>query len=325
MVDPIEIKLDEIDSKIDQLAYAPKYKSSYEIDEMMKSKGSGGTAAMSAGLAGGAAAGGVMALVQVIGEAVSNSKILMTVMGTISKALGLLIDVILLPFLPILTTGIIWLFQGIMLFHRLWSQIWSSKVMQTIGKGLEILAGIFAKGIMDHLTLGIGFINAATSMAWTVIEWIWNLATSNAVVNIALALALGPVGILLNWLYSVITGNETPSMKLVLSVAGTAMDFLTWLWNTITSGGANLVINVTDSASKSVSSAASAVGSVASDPLGWLGGAANSLANGGAMGPLGQAAAAVGTSIFNFNGYDDAKLRKSLETLLRQQNNRYNS
>jgi hypothetical protein len=331
MVDPIEIKLEEIEehvlkmqADVDRLMrdFSKPEKGKELLAQLSGGSGSGGSSAMSAGLIGGMAAGGVMALVQIVGESVKQSKILSTVLGTIGKAMGLLIDVILLPFLPILTTGIIWLFQGIMLFHRLWSTIWSSKVMQLLVQGLTALVGIFGKGIAEHLTLGIKFADAITSTVWTVIEWIWGLATSNGVAGLTLNFVLGPIGMLLNWLYSVIVGNETPSMKLMLSVEGTAMDFLTWLWNTITSGGANLVINVTDSASKSVSSAASAVGSVASDPLGWLGGAASQIAGSGAAGPMAQAAQSLGTQIFNFNGYNTDQLRKAVDNILRIQKNR---
>jgi len=328
MVDPIEIKLDEIDSKIDQIVYAPRYKSSYEIDEMMKSKGGGGAgSAATAGLVGGMAAGGVMALVQIIGEAVSNSKILVTVLGTIGKAMGLLIDVILLPFLPILTTGIIWLFHGIMAFHRLWSGIWASKVMQLLVQGLNTLVGIFGKGVVEHLTLGIKFADAVTSSAWQVIEWIWGLSTSNGSAGLALVFLLGPVGMLLNWLWKAVTENQTVNFSLNL-VLGAAGDLLNWLWNAVQTGikiSLDFTSNLSDAVGGGVSSAVNAAGGASNDPLGWLGGAASMVAGSGAAGPLAQAASAVASNVFNFNGYDDNKLRKSVENLLRQQNNRYNA
>ena len=91
------------------------------------------------GIAGGMAAGGIMALVSIIGDALSNSKILTTILGTVGQALGLLIDVILLPFLPILITGIIWLYEGIMIFYKFWNGIWSGKTIQTIGSALSTL------------------------------------------------------------------------------------------------------------------------------------------------------------------------------------------
>ena len=86
------------------------------FDQIIKAITGGGKGGgmMGAGVAGGMAAVGIMALVDILKDAVSNSKILTTVLGTIGQALGLLIDVILLPFLPILITGIIWLYQGIM-------------------------------------------------------------------------------------------------------------------------------------------------------------------------------------------------------------------
>ena len=93
------------------------------FDQIIKAITGGGKGGgmLGAGAAGGLAAAGVMELVSILKEAVSNSKILTTVLGTIMQALGLLIDVILLPFLPILVTGIIWLYEGIMLFYKVWS------------------------------------------------------------------------------------------------------------------------------------------------------------------------------------------------------------
>ena len=105
------------------------------FDQIIKAITGGGKGGgmMGAGVAGGMAAGGIMALVDIIGDAVSNSKILTTVLGTIGQALGLLIDVILLPFLPILITGIIWLYQGIMQFYKLWNSV------KTLGDALDKL------------------------------------------------------------------------------------------------------------------------------------------------------------------------------------------
>jgi hypothetical protein len=356
MVDPIEIKLDEIETHViktqadvdrlmrdfskpekgkELLGQLPGGGGGF-LDQIIKGiSGKGGI--MSAGMAGGMAAGGIMALVQIIGDAISNSKILMTVLGTIGKALGLLIDVILLPFLPILTTGIIWLFQGIMLFYRLWNSIWTSKIVQNLAAGITSLVTSFAKGLAGLLTLNIGFANAVASTAWTVIQWLWKLFTTNAVANLALSIALGPVGILLNWLYSIITGNQTPTMKLLISVGGAALSFLQWLWNTITSGGANLVVNITSAASSAVSSAVSGATSALSSAGDFLSsllhfdqggtvpgtGAQLAVVHGGeTVTPKGQSG---GSNTFNFYGYDDAKLKSSVENILRQQNNRYNA
>ena len=158
-MDNIEVKLDEVEEHV--------LKTQADVDRLMREfskpdkakdilggmpSGGGGMfdqiikaitkqlpESIQVGIAGGMAAGGIMALVSIIGDAISNSKILTTVLGTIGQALGLLIDVILLPFLPILITGIIWLYEGIMIFYKFWNGIWSGKTIQTIGSALSTL------------------------------------------------------------------------------------------------------------------------------------------------------------------------------------------
>lgn len=60
-------------------------------------------------------------LADALKEMVKNSKILSTFLGTISNLLGLLLDLVLLPFVPILTGAIIALYQGIMIFGNAWN------------------------------------------------------------------------------------------------------------------------------------------------------------------------------------------------------------
>jgi len=62
------------------------------------------------------------ALEAVLTEAVNNSKIMATLDREISKALGLLVDLILLPFLPLLVGGIIQLYMAILGFGNLWNK-----------------------------------------------------------------------------------------------------------------------------------------------------------------------------------------------------------
>jgi hypothetical protein len=291
-----------------------------------------------AGLAGGLTAGGVMALVDILGTIVGNSKILTTVFQTVAQALGLLLDVVLLPFLPILITGIIWLYQGIMLFYKLWNGIWSSKVIQGVETALTTLGGILAKGFAGILTLSIGAITGTAGAIWSVITWLWEMATKNTAVNLALTIALGPVGILLNWLYTLVTGKQTPTVTLMLQIAGAAVSFLQWLWNTITSGGANLVINLTQGAGNAYSNAVSSAGS-------WLSGAESMIGNllhfdnGGVVPGSGAQLAVVhggetvtkagqstGNITINANNYVGSKteLMKVVTDALRQNQYRYN-
>jgi len=317
--------------------------------EQLIGKVSGKSGILGAGMAGGAAASGIMILADIIGKAISNSKILMTVLGVIGQALGLLIDVILLPFLPILTVGIIWLFQGIMAFHKLWSTIWNSKTLQWIKTGLETVGSALAKGIGGLLSLGFEFLGAAGDIIWKVLKWIWELATSNGIAGLVLSIALGPVGLLLNWLWNIIKDNETVkfTINFLLGVAG---DLLNWLWGAAINGlkiNIDFINNVKDAITGGVSGAAAAAGGAISNPGGWLEGAMSggwipkgwpgsaSGADGGSVQRTGLALIHKGETItpagqgggntFHFYGYNDEKLKKSVEDILRRQNNRYNA
>ena len=125
-------------------------------------------------------------------------------------------------------------------------------------------------------------------------------------------------------------------MTLMMQVAGAAVGFLQWLWNTITSGGANLVVNVTQSAGNVVSGAMNSVNSMLSSAGGFLSnllhfdsggtvpgtGPQLAVVHGGeTITPKGQASG----HTFIFNGYNDAQLQRSVENILRRQNNRYNA
>ena len=355
MVDPVEVKLDEIEDHV--------LKTQADVDRLMRDfskpekgkeilgqlpggggfieqivKGiSGKGGIMSAGMAGGMAAGGIMALVQIIGDAIANSKILMTVLGTIGKALGLLIDVILLPFLPILTTGIIWLYQGIMLFYKLWNGIWTSKTMQTIGSALTVLGGILAKGISSFFNVQFGLIGAGADLIWKVLTWLWGIITGGGIITASLAFILGPFGVLLDWLYDIATGKTTIKATVDFLLGG-AGDLLKWLYN-FTTSGLKIALDFTSNIASvlglgSVSSSLGAVSSAVSDPLGWLKGLLHfdqggmvpgtgpqlAVVHGGeTITPAGQG----GSTHFHFYGYDDNKLMKRISDILRQQQYRY--
>lgn len=341
MVDPIEIKLDEIEEHVlktqadvdrlmrdfskpekgkEILAQLPSSGGGGFMDTLIgKMTGGKGAGMMAAGGMAGLAAAGIMKLADILGEAVSNSKILTTVLGTIGKALGLLIDIILLPFLPILTTGIIWLFQGIMAFHRLWSSIWNSKVIQDVKMWLEKLSGFFATGVSAFFKIGFDFLGDKAAEVYQVLKWVYDLAVTggNALVNIVFS-SLGFVWDVLSWLWHIVTTNIMNNINIGFSVLGEAWEFLKWLWNTILSGGANLAINLTSGFENAASSVGKSVVGAASDPLGWLGGALNQI--GGAVG-----GAASTASTIVIQGYTDQKLVKTIEDIQRRQNNRYNA
>ena len=311
------------------------------FDQIIKAITGGGKGGgmMGAGVAGGMAAVGIMALVDILKDAVSNSKILTTVLGTIGQALGLLIDVILLPFLPILITVIIWLYEGIMIFYKFWNDIWSGKTIQTIGSALSTLGTTLAKGIGGLLQLGINFLGAAGSMIWNFLQWLWGIATAARGIELSLLFNIaGAIWNFLQWLWNVTSGIRGAEFNLLMSIGGAAASFLQWLWNTITSGGANLLINLTSGVSNAASSALSGAGS-------WLSGLESGIGNllhfdqGGVVpgsGPqlavvhggetVTKAGQSTGNITINANNYVGSKteLMKVVTDALRQNQYRYN-
>ena len=287
------------------------------------------------GIAGGMAAGGILALVSVIGDAISGSKILTTVIGLVGQAFGLLIDVILLPFLPILITGIIWLYEGIMTFYKFWNGIWSGKTIQTIGSALSTLGTILAKGIGGLLQLGINFLGAAGSMIWNFLQWLWGIATAARGIELSLLFNIaGAIWNFLQWLWNVTSGIRGAEFSLLMSIGGAAASFLQWLWNTITSGGANLFINLMSGAGNAASSAGSWLSGLESgignllhfDQGGVVPGSGPQLAvvHGGET--VTKAGQSTGNITINANNYVGSKteLMKVVTDALRQNQYRYN-
>lgn len=297
------------------------------MGQLMKALGGKG-GIMGAGMAGGGAAAGIMILADIIKEAISNSKILTTILGTIGKALGLLIDVILLPFLPILTTGIIWLFQGIMLFYKLWNSIWTSKVIQDIGKVLGTVATILGKGIASFFNVQFGLIGAGADIIWKVLTWLWNIITAGGALTLSLAFLLGPFGLVLDWLYSLAVGKTTIKAT-VDFLLGTAGDLIKWLYSLVTAPlkiTLDFVSNITDALGLGgVSSAAGAAGGAVSDPLGWLGGVASGgwLSGDSQKSTPSSNTSSTSSQTIVIQGYTDQKLVKTIENLQRTQNRVY--
>ena len=265
MVDDVLVKLDEIETHVlktqadvdrlmrdfskpdkgkELLAQLPSGGGGF-FDQLVKAiSGGKGSGIMSAGLAGGAAAGGIMVLVDVIKEAIGNSKILTTILGTIGQALGLLIDVILLPFLPILITGIIWLYQGIMIFHKLWSEIWASKAMQLIGSGLATLGGFLAKGLADQIQFYFNLAGAAVDLSWKILTWLYDLNKTGGQMVLGLAFtAAGMFWDFLVWFWGFVNNLSARQIKLEFSALGAVYDFLKWVQE-IVATGANLVLSL---------------------------------------------------------------------------------
>jgi hypothetical protein len=170
-------------SGIDQM-YTGGKKSSYEIDEMMGKKKGGGMDMMGMGATAGATAAGVLILVKVLKDMVMQSKIANTFLGTLNKLLGLLVDVILLPFVPILVAVLLGLTYAIMAFMSFWLKLngggstgagsTSNKAMNYLTMAAEI-AGALVGAIVGALLGGgygaiigaaIGAIITAVLLGW---------------------------------------------------------------------------------------------------------------------------------------------------------------
>ena len=87
-----------------------------------KSKSGGLAEALGIGAIAGGAAGGVMLLVNALKDMAGESQILSKFFGTVGKLLGTLIDLVLLPFLPILVWAMMWLATNVMKFGNFWSE-----------------------------------------------------------------------------------------------------------------------------------------------------------------------------------------------------------
>jgi hypothetical protein len=148
----------------------------------------------------------------------------------------------------------------------------------------------------------------------------------------------GAIWNFLQWLWNVTSGIRGAEFNLLMSIGGAAASFLQWLWNTITSGGANLAINLTSGAGNAASSALSGAGS-------WLSGLESGIGNllhfdqGGVVpgsGPqlavvhggetVTKAGQSTGNITINANNYVGSKteLMKVVTDALRQNQYRYN-
>ena len=172
MVDPIEVKLDEVQEaeiktqkQLDMLmrdwskpetskqilSGLPTQKETGILSDAIKSLAGGKMgSALTAGGAAGLVGAGVMELTNVLKEMVSRSKILSTFMEQIGKALGLMLDLILLPFLPLLTMGIIWLYNAILKYFG--PGITNKEKSTDGGINFNQIASDFAGNLLKALT-----------------------------------------------------------------------------------------------------------------------------------------------------------------------------
>jgi hypothetical protein len=92
------------------------------LESIMKSA----TGPMGTALMAGGAAGGVLMLADAIKDLTKQSKILNDVQSNLTKSVSLLVDLVLLPFLPLIYGGIVMLYSGIVGFGTWWKDVWDT-------------------------------------------------------------------------------------------------------------------------------------------------------------------------------------------------------
>jgi hypothetical protein len=233
---------------IDTVGQAPKQKPFYEIGEMMPKKSAQkggimgelglGDAAMAGGVAG-AVAGAVVvvgtALVKVMGEMVKQSKIVGVAMDSWNKAMGLLMDLILIPFIPLLVYGIVKLYKGIVDFGLWWNNAW--KVIKK-------------EGLFGLLKLGLEWVwGQLDELAEKILRWFFNdeEGAGSKLVDVAISLGLimgGFFGFLSDKIIGAIVdlvfgeGSYENAKKIVIDIAANLLnDILGFLYDVWFAGG----------------------------------------------------------------------------------------
>lgn len=162
-------------------------------------------------------------LTAVLEVGLKNSKIVQTVTKKIGEALGLLVDLILLPFLPILIWGIINLFKAVLWLGDIWKNMIKQLGMPlslTILAGAALLAFLSAKVISATVDLAIAKASMAL-YAWLMAGGAGTLITAgvNFVVG-AIAGLVGLVGTFILWLEGLFAaGGVSAVLGITIAVA----------------------------------------------------------------------------------------------------------
>ena len=172
----------------------------------------------------------VEALTAVLTEAVAQSRILQALDKIIGQTLGLLVDLILLPFLPIL----IWVLKGLLAwvidFGKWWNDFWKGdgKILLDALKVIAGYAGDLLKMAIDFSLKPIG---AFYELGAGFLKWLWSIATgAPAAVDIAFK-AVGEVYDFLKWLWDAVKSTAGALMNLAFSLPGFVGSAIEWLWN----------------------------------------------------------------------------------------------
>ena len=208
-----------------------------QLDELSTSIGAGGEG--EGGDVGTEVAGAVTAigaLTTVIKMFTSNSKIMNTLLATLGKAMGLLVDVILLPFMPIFIFVLMGLFKNIMKFYALWKEIWDAKAIQDVVKWLKKWADYTNAGFL--LAMFVSASAALGAWIWDILKWIYDSAGKINLEFIA-ATATG----FLKWVYENLYNLGKAIVVPLEFAASKVAEFIMWVWYMILGIGNSIALN----------------------------------------------------------------------------------
>jgi hypothetical protein len=204
-----------------------------------------------------------VALKAVMETMVKESKIVGLAMNTWNKAMGLLMDLILLPFIPILTWAIIGLFKAIVGFGQWWTGIWRTiqkeGLVGLIRLGIDaILKGVekWIKNLLrwffdDEISVGEKIANVLVALgtllfgifAWigekvvgAIIDFVFGQGTYEKAKTAVINFAIGIIDDIISFIYDVWFAGG----KLFWTVDWVAVidAFLKWMWDFVTNRGA---------------------------------------------------------------------------------------
>jgi hypothetical protein len=141
--------------------------------------------------------------------AVSNSKILTTIFGTIGRLLGFLMDVILLPLMPVIMMLTRWMYQMIIQFKNFTKNL-SLESLLEMGLSINVLTmpvswivnlikwALGEGDIQTAVTFTIGILKGVGDWLWDIAKWIFlgTLKLVNSVVRFTLNIGSAITGVL---------------------------------------------------------------------------------------------------------------------------------
>ena len=177
---------------------------------------------MGAGVAGGMAAAGIMALVISLEMQSVTQRSLLGSLLLGRRSGSHRCDPAPVPSDP--HYRIIRLYEGIMHFYKFWNGIWSSKAMQLIGSCLATVGGILAKAYPHFFNVRFGLLGAAGSIIWNFLQWLWGIATAARGIEYSLLFNIpGAIWNFLQWLWNVTSGIRGAEFSLLMSIGGAAL------------------------------------------------------------------------------------------------------